>query len=389
MQNECSILIGGKAGDGIKLAGDAAAKLLNRLGYWIFVYVDYPSLIAGGHNFTIVRAGSEKILAHTDKVDILVALNQETIEKHTHRLKEKSLVVFDSNSVKAKGLGIPLSEIVKDKGLPQIARNSAALGAVASILKIEFPIVADVIKSSIRKKTEENIEAAKTAYNQSKKLGKSFKLPSLKNPAKPLLTGNEAIALGAVKGGMKAYIAYPMTPSTSILHYLAKHKEKFNIVTFQPENEIGVIGAAHGAAYAGVKTMIGTSGGGFALMTEHLSLAGQAEIPTVIVLSQRPAPGTGVPTYTAQGDLLFALHAGHGDFPKIVVAPGDVEEAFYLTAEALNLAWKLQIPIIILSDKHLSESVFSAEFDENKVVIENPKMWNKKGEYKRYSFKED
>ncbi len=389
MQNECSILIGGKAGDGIKLAGDAAAKLLNRLGYWIFVYVDYPSLITGGHNFAIVRAGSEKILAHADKVDILVALNQETIEKHAHRLKGKSLVVFDSNSVKAKGLGIPLSKIVKDKELPQIARNSAALGAVASILKIEFSIVEDVIKSSIRKKTEENIEAAKEAYNQTKKFGKSFKLPLLKNPAKPLLTGNEAIALGAVKGGMKAYIAYPMTPSTSILHYLAKHKEKFNILTFQPENEIGVIGAAQGAAYAGVKTMIGTSGGGFALMTEHLSLAGQAEIPTVIVLSQRPAPGTGVPTYTAQGDLLFALHAGHGDFPKIVVAPGDVEEAFYLTAEALNLAWKLQIPIIILSDKHLSESVFSAEFDENKVVIENPKMWNKKGKYKRYSFKED
>lgn len=389
MKNGCSILIGGQAGDGIKRAGDAVAKLFNRLGYWIFAYVDYPSLITGGHNFVIVRAGSEKILAHADKVDILMALNQETIEKHKGRLKEKTLIIFDSNSVKAKGLGLPLSEIVKNKGLPQIARNSAGLGAVASVLEIEFPIVADVIRNSIRKKTEENIEAARAAYNQAKKFGKVFKLPLLKNPPKPLLTGNEAIALGAVKAGLKAYIAYPMTPSTSILHYLAKHEEKLNIVTFQPENEIGVIGAAQGAAYAGVRTMVGTSGGGFALMTEHLSLAGQAEIPTVIVLSQRPAPASGVPTYTAQGDLFFALHAGHGEFPKIIIAPGDVEEAFYLTAEALNLAWKFQIPVIILSDKHLSENIFSAEFDENKVVRENPKMWNKKGEYKRYALKED
>ncbi|MBZ9577669.1 2-oxoacid:acceptor oxidoreductase subunit alpha [Patescibacteria group bacterium] len=386
MQKECSILIGGQAGDGIKLAGALVANLLNRLGYWTFVYIDYPSLITGGHNFAIVRAGSEKILAHADKVNILVALNQETVEKHAWRLKEKTLIVFDSNSVKAKGLGLPLSEIVKNKGLPLIARNSAGLGAVASVLEIEFPIVADVIRSSIKKKTKENIEAAKVVYNQTKKLGKIFKLPLLKNPPKPLLTGNEAIALGAVKAGLKAYIAYPMTPSTGILHYLAKHKEKLNIVTIQLENEIGVIGAAQGASYAGVKTMVGTSGGGFALMTEHLSLAGQAEIPTVIVLAQRPAPASGVPTYTAQGDLFFALHAGHGDFPRIVIAPGDVEEAFYLTAEALNLAWKFQIPVIILSDKHLSESIFSAEFDENKIIRGNPKIWNKKGEYKRYAF---
>lgn len=395
MQNEYSILIGGQAGDGIKQSGNSIAKLFNRLGYWIFVYLDYPSLIKGGHNFAIVRAKSQKILGHKDKVDILIALNQETINKHSHRLQEKSLLIFDSTFIKihpvskAKNLGLPFGEIVRNKKLPQIARNSAALGALSSVLGIEFSIVEDVIKNSIRKKIKENIEVAKESYDLTKKSKKSSRILKFKSSLKPLLTGNEAIALGAVKAGLKAYISYPMTPSTSILHYLAENEEKFNIVTVQPENEISVIGMIQGAAFAGIKTMTGTSGGGFALMTEHFSLAGQAEIPTVIILSQRPAPSTGVPTYTGQSDLFFSLFAGHGEFPRIVLAPGDADEAFYLSAEALNLAWKFQIPIILLSDKHLSESIFSTEFNENKVVIENPKPWNKKGEYKRYTLTKD
>ncbi len=389
MQKEYSVLVGGQAGDGIKQAGNTIARLLNRVGYWVFVYEDYPSIIRGGHNFAIIRAHQQKILAHTDKIDILIALNQDTIEKHSERLKEKHLIIFDSSSTKAEGLGLPLGEIVKNKGLPQIVRNTAALGALASVLGIEFSIVEDVIKSSIKKKTKENIEVAKEVYDRAKKFENSFKLSVLKNQPKPLLTGNEAIALGAVKGGLKLYIAYPMTPASSILHYLAEHEDELNIATVHPENEIGVIGMAQGAAYAGIKTMIGTSGGGFALMTEHLSLAGQAEIPTVCVLSQRPAPATGVPTYTAQGDLFFALHAGHGDFARVVVAPGDIEEAFYLTVEALNLAWQFQVPVILLCDKHLSESTFSAEFDESKIVVESPKLWKGEGEYRKYVLTKD
>ncbi len=389
MKNEYSILIGGQAGNGIKQAGIATAKLFNKLGYWIFEYVDYPSLIRGGHNFVILRAKNKKILAHKDKIDILVALNQETVEKHSWRLKKDSLIIFDSSVVKAKGAGIPLTEIVKEKGLPLIARNSAALGAIASILGIKFPVVKDIIKRSIPKKIEENIAAAQESYNKTEEHNNGLKVEPLKNTPKPLLVGNEAIALGAVKAGMKAYIAYPMTPATSILHFSAAHEKELNIVVTQPENEIAVIGMAQGAAYAGVKAMIGTSGGGFALMVEHLSMAGMAEIPTVIVLSQRPGPSTGVPTYTTQADMLFALYSGHGEFPRIVLAPGDVDESFYLTAESMNLAWKLQIPVIILSDKHLSESIFSADFDETKVKIEKTKLWNKKGDYKRYALTKD
>lgn len=395
-EKEFSILIGGKAGDGIKLAGNSIAKLFNKLGYWTFVYVDYPSLIRGGHNFAIVRAKSKKILSHKNKIDILIALNQETVDKHSKHLKKDGLLIFDSTSpikipsgVKAKKIGIPFGEIVRNQQLPLIARNSAALGALASILKIKFPIVSNLIKTSVRKKVEENINAAKESYKVAEKSEKIFDAPQFKNSAKPLLTGNEAIALGAVKAGLKAYIAYPMTPATAILHYLAQNKKEFNIATVQPENEISTIGMAQGAAFAGIKTMIGTSGGGFALMVEHFSLAGQAEIPTMVVLSQRPGPSTGVPTYTSQADLFFSLFAGHGEFPRIVLAPGDADESFYLSAEALNLAWKFQIPVILLSDKHLSESIFTADFDENKVVAEKPKLWSGKGNYKRYALTKD
>ena len=395
-EKEFSVLIGGEAGDGVKFAGALAAKLFNRLGYWTFVYVDYPSLIRGGHNFAIIRAKSEKISGHKDKIDVLVALNDETARKHAARLKKGGLLIFDSSSVKepaapkeAKKAGVPLGEIVKAKGLPPIARNSAALGALAAALKIELSAAEALIKSSVKKKPEENAAAAAEAAKAAAKAAGFLPVRPLENAPKPLLTGNEAIALGAVKAGLKAYIAYPMTPATSILHYLAENKKELGVAVVQPENEIATIGMAQGAAFAGAKSMIGTSGGGFALMIEPLSLAGQAEIPTVIVLSQRPGPSTGVPTYTAQADLLFALHAGHGEFPRIVLAPGDAEQAFRLAADALNLAWKFQVPVILLSDKHLSESVFAADFDENGTAAERPKLWDGKGEYKRYAFSED
>jgi len=216
-----------------------------------------------------------------------------------------------------------------------------------------------------------------------------IKVLKQRKQTKPLLTGNEAIALGAVKAGLKLYIAYPMTPASSILHFLAAHEKELNIKTVQPENEIAAVLIAEGAAYAGARSMVGTSGGGFALMVEALSLAGQAELPVMFVLSQRTGPSTGVPTYTMQADLLFALNAGHGEFQRIVAAPGDVDEAFYLAGELLNLAWKFQVPTILLSDKHLSESTFSADFDLRKLKREKEKLWKGGKDYKRYLDTED
>jgi len=389
LEGEHSVLIGGQAGDGIRQASDAISRLFNRLGYWVFAYEDYGSLIRGGHDFAIVRAAPKKILAHKDRVDVLVALNQDSIEKHKWRLKGKSFTIFDSAKVKADGLGLPLGNIVAERKLPPIVRNTAALGALAAVFGTDFKVVEDVIRSSLRRSVEENVEVAGQGYEMVGERRGTFQIPILKNSPKALLSGNEALALGAVRGGLKLYVAYPMTPSSSILHYLAANAEAFKIATVHPENEIAVIGMAEGAAYAGVRAMVGTSGGGFALMVEHLSLSGQAEIPIVIYLGQRPGPSTGVPTYTAQGDLFFSMFAGHGEFAKIVIAPGDAEQAFYLTSEAMNLAWKFQAPVILLCDKHLSESTCSTEIDEALAVFEKAKLWTDGGEYKRYAFMDD
>jgi 2-oxoglutarate ferredoxin oxidoreductase subunit alpha len=379
---ELSILIGGKAGDGIRQAGQTLARLLNRFGYRIFFYDDYPSLIRGGHNFSIIRASKKKILAHKEKVDLIVALNQDAVEKHKHRLNPGGVILYDSKKVEAQGVGVDFMGLVKELEGAPIMRNTAALGALAKVLNIEWPILEKVIKDTIEKEVDLNLKIAQSAYNQVEKAG--FSIPNLNQKMLPLVSGNEAIALGAVQGGLNMYIAYPMTPASAILHYLAEHEDDLGVVTIHPESEIGVALMALGAAYAGAKTMVGTSGGGFALMTEALSLSGQGEFPIVFVVSQRPGPSTGVPTYTMQGDLSFVIYSGHGEFAKLVLAPGDAEEAFYLTGLAMNLAWKFQIPCFVLSDKHLSESIFSFDADPDKVKPEEPLLWNGQGEYKRY-----
>lgn len=379
---EISILIGGKAGDGIRQAGHTLARLLNRIGYRIFFYDDYPSLIRGGHNFSIIRASKKKIEAHKEKVDLIVALNQDAVEKHKNRLNSGGMILYDSKKVEAQGVGVDFMGIVKELEGSPIMRNTAALGALAKVLNIEWPVLESVMMDTIEKEVDLNIKIARSAYNRVEKAWLS--VPKLNQKMLPLISGNEAIALGAVQAGLNMYIAYPMTPASAILHYLAEHEDDLGVVTIHPESEIGVALMALGAAYAGAKTMVGTSGGGFALMTEALSLSGQGEIPIVFVMVQRPGPSTGVPTYTMQGDLSFVINSGHGEFLKVVLAPGNVEEAFYLTGLAMNLAWKFQIPCFVLSDKHLSESIFSFEADPDKVKPEDPLLWDGQGEYKRY-----
>jgi len=392
IMGEFSVLIGGQAGDGIKQAGNAIARTFNRLGYWIFVYEDYPSLIRGGHNFAIVRASSERIASHREMVNALVALNQEAVDKHSWRLGRGSIIIFDSNSARAEGLGIPMGEMVRRRGLPPILRNTIALGALAAVLGIDLDVVEDVVRATIGKRVFENLEMAREGYeiaSESPWGAQGDRIEKVPGGPRPLLTGNEALALGLAKGGMKIYAAYPMTPTSAILHYIAAHEDELGAIAIHPESEIAVIGIAQGAAYAGVRSAVGTSGGGFSLMVEHLSLAGQAEIPTVIILGQRLDPATGAPTYTKQGNLFFAMFAGHGEFPRAVLAPGDADEAFHLAAEAMNLAWRFQIPVIILSDKHLSESTFSFSLEESQATEEPPKLWDGRGDYRRYAQTED
>jgi len=209
-------------------------------------------------------------------------------------------------------------------------------------------------------------------------------------PPRPLLTGNQAISLGLIRAGLGAYVAYPMTPSSSVLDLMASYAGDFGLKVIHPESEISVMLMALGFSYAGIKSAVGTSGGGFCLMTEGLSLAGMAELPVVVVMAQRAGPSTGLPTYTAQGDLHFVLHAGQGEFPRLVVAPGDVDEAYIWAGRALNLAWKYQIPAMILSDKTLSESLYSFDGDLAGKAKEEPIMlWDGNGTYKRYLQTED
>jgi 2-oxoglutarate ferredoxin oxidoreductase subunit alpha len=387
-----SVLIGGQAGDGIRQVGTLVARLLSSLGYRIYFWDDYPSLIRGGHNFSLIRACETGIQAYRESVNIVVALNEDTAKKHQWRLREGGVLIYDQDVFQLDGIevkaadaetcGLKLTTMVKDAGGKPVMRNTAALGAIARSLGIEWDALEEVVKTAIRKEPELNLKIAKASFEAA--CMPDFKVERLDSEPLPLIQGNEAIALGAARAGLKLYVAYPMTPSSSILHFLAAHEEELGLVTYHPENEIASVIAAVGGAYAGARTMAGSAGGGFALMVEGVSLCGQSEAPVVFAVSQRPGPSTGVPTYTTQGDLAFVLSAGHGEFLRLVVAPGDPDEAFLLTGLAMNTAWKYQIPTFVLTDKNLSESTFSFASRGDEVTREEGLAWDGKGEYKRY-----
>lgn len=359
---DISVLIGGRAGDGINSAGAVVAWLFSRLGYHVFVSTDYPSLIRGGHNFTMVRAADHPVGAYSNRFDYLVALNQETLDLHASRCPD-CIIVANADMVKKPGSGqtVSVGEIVKAESAPPVTGNSAMIGAFAKAAGISWETVEAVFKAHMPKATDENLRVAQRAYGA---VSTVRPVPVLNGASCSLVTGNEAIGLGFAAGGLDSYIAYPMTPSSTLLHYLAANADALGITVFHPESEIAVILAGLGSAVAGKKTAVGTSGGGFCLMTEGLSFAGMAEIPIAIVVSQRTGPSTGLPTYTGQADLRFVLHAGQGEFPRLIVAPADAGEAYVWSDAALRLAWKYQVPAIVLSDKSLSESTYSVGHED-------------------------
>ena len=355
---EVSVLIGGKAGDGINSAGAMVAQLLNHLGYRIYLYFDYPSLIRGGHNFAVIRGAEQAVGTCRDNVDFILALSQETVTRHRGQMHTGTSIVFNSDLVKSDGQGISIKSILTGEKAPGIMGNSAIIGGFAKAAGIEWEIVEGVFKSHIPKGAELNLKVAQRAYEQ---LETVHRIERGGNTPLPLLTGNEAIGLGLVWGGLEAYVSYPMTPSSSLLHFLAEQKERFGITVVHPESEIAVILMALGFAYGGKRAAVGTSGGGFCLMTEGVSFAGMAELPLVLVVSQRTGPSTGLPTYTGQSELQFVLHAGQGEFPRLVIAPGDAKEALVWSAIAMDIAWKYQVPVFILPDKTLSEGTYSMD----------------------------
>ncbi|MDD1685083.1 MAG: 2-oxoacid:acceptor oxidoreductase subunit alpha [Methanoregula sp.] len=380
---EVSVLVGGKAGDGINSAGAMVARLLSRLGYRIYLYFDYPSLIRGGHNFAIVRGADTAIGTCGTKVDFILALDQECMERHRNAQKPDTAVIFNRDLVKSGGQGISIREILAAEEAPGIMGNSAIIGGFARAAGIEWETLVKVFSSHIPKGTDQNIRVARRAYDM---LSTVRPVEPCPGQPLPLLTGNEAIGLGMVSGGLDAYVSYPMTPSSSLLHFLAGEQEKLGITVIHPENEIAVILMALGFAAAGKRSAVGTSGGGFCLMTEGLSLAGMAELPVVILMSQRTGPSTGLPTYTGQADLLFVLHAGQGEFPRLIVAPGTTEEALYWSAAAMNIAGEFQIPAFILSDKTFSEGTYSTDLSAVPLIPQgNSAAWDRSSPYRRYA----
>lgn len=379
---ELRILVGGKAGQGSRKAGLVIGKILREWGWQIFIYDDYQSLIRGGHNFSLIRASKKRVSCAGFPLDILLALDQKTIDLHFSELKSDGLLVYKktNNPSPKEGLGLPLETWVKEAGGTSLMENIAAVGALGKILGISWEVVGKVIRKEFGEKSEKiNLKVARNAFASCKTI---TRIPRLTPKKYLLLTGNEAVGVGLLRSDLKVYFAYPMTPSTGILHFLAAEK---GIETWQLESEVAVINAALGSSYAGKRTAVATSGGGFALMTEGLSFAAQAEIPVLIVESQRPGPATGVPTYTSQGDLSFVLGAGHGDFLRFVIAPGDGEEAAFWAGEGLNLAWEYQTPVILLIDKQISESTFAVEGKIfKKIKVRQPLLTSASSNYLRY-----
>jgi 2-oxoglutarate ferredoxin oxidoreductase subunit alpha len=402
--------IGGEAGYGIMSTGVIFSRIFTKKGYFVIDNNEYPSLIRGGHNTYTVRVSSNQIFSIDKDINILVALNQETLTLHQEEVTYGGYIIYDEDVCDIKDIKrarkdinyimVPFSKIVSELGAPKVMINNISLGASVALLNYDMEILKNVIKDSFSRKgtkiVDLNIRSSELGYKYVKEKIKtaSYELEIVNPVGKMLLTGNDAVFLGAVRAGCKFYAAYPMTPSSSILHSFASAEGDYNIVTKHAEDEIAVINMAIGASFAGARSMVATSGGGFSLMNEGLSSAAMTETPIVIVLCQRPAPATGLPTWTEQGDMLFAVHASHGEFLRVVIAPGDPEECFYLTGKAFNLADKYQIPVIIMLDKYLSESHFSYEkFDFKKITVDRGELLtaikNKSGEYKRYSDTED
>ncbi|MDO8451672.1 MAG: 2-oxoacid:acceptor oxidoreductase subunit alpha [bacterium] len=387
--------IGGEAGFGIISSGTMLARSLTRAGYIILATNEYPSLIRGGHNLVSIRISTEKFSAMRKGVDILIALNKETVMLHKEELSKGALIVYDPNAFdpselslpsSIKSIPVPFSQEVKNRNGEPIMRNTVALGASARLLGLEFSSIQSVIEDQFKKKGEEtvrnNVAMAKAGfdyvYAHFPNETSFFLSPPVSKEKQLVVNASEAVGLGAVRAGLKFAAIYPMTPINALITFLADHAKRLGIVYKQPEDEIAGINMAIGASVAGVRSMVATSGGGFALMAEGLSLTGIIEVPLVIDLGMRVGPATGMPTWTEQGELLFAIRAGHGEFPRIVLAPADAAEAYSMTIDAFNLADRYQVPVILLTDKYINESLWCVPFShfQNDVSIDRGKLLN-------------
>lgn len=375
MKTDITWGIGGEAGFGIMSSGTMLAKTFSRAGFGVIASNEYPSLIRGGHNFVSVRISTEKVHAPSTSIQLLIALNKETVDLHKNDLAAGAYLVYDEQDYAWKKeefdrsitlIPVPFGNLVKQKKGEAVMRNTIALGVTMMLLGKDISLLTKVIQDQFKGKGEaivaENIDIATLGYTY---IGKHFQTLTELTMAEGLvkepqlvMNASEAVALGSIAGGMKFAAIYPMTPINALIPLFADHAEELGIVYKQPEDEIAGINMAIGASLGGARSMVATSGGGFALMVEAISMAGIMEVPVVVDLGMRPGPATGMPTWTEQGELQMVLRAGHGEFPRIILAPGDVEESFTLAASAFDLAEQFQTPVFVLTDKYINETLW-------------------------------
>lgn len=390
-----NIVIGGEAGQGLATIGQLTARGVTRAGYHLLVTQKYMSRIRGGHNTFAIRMGTEAVVSATESIDILVALSEETIALHKDDLTEDAIVIagdeFDTEGFKS--LSIPFKELAPKP----LYNNIVALGVLGSTICLDISYLEELLKDTFHKKGDDvvqaNVDVLRKAYDWVKQHdinGSCLEAPA-DGEGKLMMNGNEAIAMGALAAGCNFLSFYPMTPSTSVALNLIAKGRGLGLKHEQVEDEIAAMNMALGASYAGARSIVTTSGGGFALMVEGISLAGVSETPIVTVVVQRPGPATGMATRTEQGDLNLVLYAGHGEFPRAIFAPGTVEQCFYLTHRAFDLAEQYQTPMFVLSDQFLADSYRDVvPFDIDglpetaKPLTEAPEM-----PYKRYELTED
>jgi 2-oxoglutarate ferredoxin oxidoreductase subunit alpha len=401
---DLAIGIGGAAGQGIATPGDILARIFVRRGLNVNAYNAYQSIIRGGHIFLTLRTSDGAVLSHGDKLDVLLPLNQDTMDRHLKRMPAGSTVLFNSDAIKPGAVpdGVQLCPFSVKALAPSIrgdlVQNTIALAAVLRLIKVEFSILEEILTLQFKRKGQaavaENVGVARAGYDYAAAHFRAFPF-SLPDTGKrrAFFEGNQALAMGGAAAGVRFYCAYPMSPSSGVLHWMARHARQLGIMVRQVEDEIGVINMTIGAAHAGCRAMCATSGGGFALMSEALGAAAMMEIPVVCINVQRAGPATGVPTKTEQGDLWQVLGAGQGDYPRIIVAPTNIVDCFKIVPQLFNLVDKFQCPGIILSDLLLSEgraSIDPAELDFN-VPIERGEVIGlngdgppANGDFKRY-----
>src|SRR5579864_2368347 len=406
MKKTFAIGIGGAAGQGVATPGDIFAKIFSRRGLHLNAYNAYQSIIRGGHTFLTIRTGPEKVTNMGDRLDLLIPLNQDAMNRHLGLLTAGAACIYNADTIEpgaaADGVQLcplPVSKLA-DISRNKVAQNTLALGASLSMMGIGFQALEEALSEQFKKKGEavasENVGIARAGYDYATTNFKAFAWPlPMTGNRYAVLSGNIAMAMGGAAAGVKFYCAYPMSPSTGVLHWMAAHARKAGIMVRQVEDEIGVVNMAIGAAHAGVRSMCATSGGGFALMTEGLGLSAMMETPVVVIDCQRAGPSTGVPTKTEQGDLWQMLGAGFGDYPRAIAAPLDIGDCFKIIPEIFNVADRFQCPGIVLCDLLLSEgrlSVdpkdldFGAPIDRGELIMDASATNGSNGDgvYKRY-----